>query len=50
MTVMYGVIFRRNDWQLDFTFNQFMDNFAISQSNDTMTIYHNSDYCMLNLQ
>ena len=47
---MYDDIVRTNDWQLEFTFNEFMDIFAISQSNDTMTIYHNSDYCMLNLQ
>lgn len=27
-----------------------MDIFAISQSNDTITLYHNSVYHMLNLQ
>lgn len=48
--VMCDVMVRTNDLQLDFTFNQFMDIFAISQSNDTMTIYHSCDYLMLNLQ
>ena len=47
---MYDDLVRTNDRQLGFTFNKFMDIFAISQSNDTMTIYHNSDYCMLDLQ
>lgn len=44
---MCGVVVRRNNWQLEFTFKPVYGQIAISQSNDTMTIFHNSDYCML---